>query len=75
MSSVTIIGADPTGASSMARIPFPPNAVHMLDELKRAQNEDRTVGVAVTGDDFRNATLISVMVFAAEADPKSNKRK
>jgi hypothetical protein len=71
-SSVTISSGPPTFES--LTIAFPPNPDEMLAELKRAQNEDRSVS-AIANLAGSTASLISVMVYAGDADPASNKRR
>jgi len=52
----------------------PPNDLKYAAEFKRAQNEDRSLSVAYRIDENGNNLIDFVMVYAAEADPASNKR-
>jgi len=52
----------------------PPNDAKYAAEFKRAQNEDRSISVAYRIDKNGDNLIDFVMVYAAEADPASNKR-
>jgi len=70
--SVAISSGTPAYESLTAS--FPPGSPEMLAELKRAQNEDRSVTVVVNSTDGTEK-LISVLVYAGQADPASNRRR